>query len=316
VLLGGAAIVTAGEPREWSDLTGKYTRHGDFENIEDGFVLVRERDTDKLLRLPLEKLSLNDLRHLLTLKRVASGTLKACEERFAVAENGEFVTLATPAEQIYGEIIEPVGSHLYVVKSNVGRIGVETLDQGLMPGSRLKGRPGVKLTRTIPGIKADAQLPVYRILKPLKEEHLPKLLAAHRTEMVKYFSRQDKVRAKTQPEVLSRQERREFDSIESDAPFVEVASPDAPPLGAHYLDDSKDVKRYRAYRAKGWSEDRLRTLGNLHSALDHAVYLRDKTAHRLADMDKGDANYKVSAERLRREDAQVDQLHRELKKLH
>ena len=111
--------------------------------------------------------------------------------------------------------------------------------------------------------------------------------------------------------MLTKQERREFSRPEPGVPVAETVPADAPPLGAHYLDDPKDVKRYRAYRAKGWSEDRLRMLGNIHSALDHAVYVRDKTAHRLADMDKSDANYKASAERLRQEDARVDQLRRE-----
>ena len=306
-------MVAEAAPREWSDLSGKYTRHGDFEDVADGQVLVRETDTDKLLRLPLERLSLNDLRFLLTLKRVGVGTLKACRERFAVAENGEFVKLATPPEELYGEILEPYGSHLYRIKSNLGHVAIETLDQQLMPGMRVKGRPAIKTSKTVAGKKEGVRLPVYRVFGTLEEEHLPVLLTAHRLEMVKCFDRQEpkpKLKAilKGKAEVV--QPKREL--LDVTAPQTAYK---APPIGAHFLDDPEDVKRYRLYREKGWDDKRLRLLGHLNSQLDDATFFRDRSARQLAELKKGDRDYKSTAERLRKEDARVDELQRDLKRL-
>jgi hypothetical protein len=66
----------AAELRSWADSTGQFTREAEFQRLEEGVVVLRSHD-DKVIRVPLSKLSVADREYVL--KR--TGDAKAASEK-------------------------------------------------------------------------------------------------------------------------------------------------------------------------------------------------------------------------------------------
>ena len=110
--LAWIAPLEADETRTWTDITGKHQTVAEYVSCEDGVVTLRKPGTNKTVKMPLERLSLEDQQHVRELLDAAAAPKTDSFTEDSDAAEGEPVASATrpagPRSPSSGNVVNSV----------------------------------------------------------------------------------------------------------------------------------------------------------------------------------------------------------------